>query len=155
LNNRPTSPLLRALDALIEGRAGSWVINLVVIPVMFLLVLVLPPLSLPQRTLSAGYSGVAPKTGGTVAIQDGTYFSIPAGAVRTDASIKLNSAPLEQFVKSASAKTLPPTLDIKSAAYQPSLQGKMPALAILSMPIPYDIDPLTSMDVYAYNGKKW
>ena len=66
LNNRPTSPLLRALDALIEGRAGSWVINLVVIPVMFLLVLVLPPLSLPQRVLSAGYSGVAPKTGGTL-----------------------------------------------------------------------------------------
>jgi hypothetical protein len=155
LNKRPTSPFLRALDALLEGRTGSWVINLFVIPVMILLVLILPPLSLPQRVLSAGYTGVAPKGGGTVSLEDGTYFSIPAGALKSDAGIRLDAIKADVFAKNPAAQSLPPTLEIKSPAYEPSLQGSLPSLSILSIPIPDNADPITTLDVYGYDGKNW
>ena len=155
MNNRPTSPFLRALDALLEGRTGSWVINLFVIPAMILLVLILPPLSLPQRVLSAGYTGVAPKGGGNVSLEDGTYFSIPAGALKSDAGIRLDSIQPGVFAKNSAAQSLPPTLEIKSPAYEPSLQGSPPSLAILSIPIPDDASPITTLDVYGYDGKNW
>jgi hypothetical protein len=146
---------LRALDALLEGRTGSWVINLFFIPAMIFLALVLPPLALPQRVLSAGYTGINAKSGGSVPVEDGTFFSIPAGALRSDANIKLNYVKRDAFLKSAAAQDLPPTLEVKSPAYQPSLQGQPPALAILSIPIPDDAEPITTLDVYGYDGKKW
>ncbi len=155
MNKRPTSPLLRALDAILEGRTGSWLINLLIIPAMILLVLILPPLALPQRILSAGYTGVDPKNGTSVSLPDGTFFSIPAGAVKNSAEIKINSVALDAFSKTQPAQNLPPTLEVKSPAYEPSLQGQMPSLAILSIPIPDNSDPLTTIDVYGYDGKKW
>ncbi len=155
MNKRPTRPIIRALDALLEGRTGSWIINLFIIPAMILLVLVLPPLSLPQRVLSAGYTGVTPKTGGSVSLDDGTYFTIPAGALRSDAAIRLDAIKLDAFAKNPAAPALPPTLAVKGAAYAPSLQGALPSLAILSIPIPDDAEPVTTLDVYGYDGKKW
>ncbi len=155
MNKRPNSPLLRALDALLEGRTGSWLINLLIIPAMILLVLILPPLSLPQRILSAGYTGIASKSGGSVALDDGTFFSIPAGALRNDVAIKLDALKPDQFAKLKPAQDLPPTLEVKSPAYEPGLQGQLPSLAILSIPIPDNSDPITTLDAYGYDGKKW
>ncbi|MDE3091301.1 MAG: hypothetical protein KGJ80_18190, partial [Chloroflexota bacterium] len=155
MNKRPTSPFLRALDALLEGRTGSWVINILLIPLMILLVLILPPLALPQRVLSAGYTGISPNAGGSVSLEDGTFFSIPAGALRSGASIKLDVLKADAFGKTKPAQNLPSTLQVKGPAYEPSLQGSTPSLAILSIPIPDDADPITSLDVYGYDGKKW
>ena len=154
MNQRPTNSFLRTLDALLEGRPGAWFINIIVIPLMILLILVLPPLALPQRVLSAGYTNVASKGGG-VAVEDGTQFSIPANASKTGINIKLALIKRDAFLKGSLAKDLPITLDVKSAAYQPSLQGSLPSLAVLSMPLPEEIDPLATLDVYGYNGKKW
>jgi spore germination protein YaaH len=154
LNNRPTSPLLVTLDSLLEGQAGSWVINLFVIPLLVIAALILPPLALPQRVLSAGYTGIS-STGGSVSLPDGTQFVIPAGVTKTNINIKLDLQPQSVFLKSALAQDLPPMLDVKSGAYQPSLQGAMPAQAILSIPIPEGVDPFTTLDVYGYSNKKW
>jgi hypothetical protein len=147
--------MLRALDKLLEGRTGSWLIKLFVIPLLILLILVLPPLALPQRLLGAGYSGVSPRSGGGVSVSDGAQFAIPAGVMKSGVSIKLTSTSRDAFAKSSPAQKLPITLDVKSQAYQPSLQGSMPAQAILSIPYPEDFEPLATLDVYGYNGKKW
>ena len=155
LNTRLNNPLLRALDSLLEGHAASWVINLIVIPFLVLLAIVLPPIALPQRVLSAGYSGIAPNIGGSVTISDGAQFSIPPGALKTGVSIRLTSQPRDAFLKSSLAKDLPPNLEIKSPLYQPSSQGQTPAQAVLSIPIPDNSDPFATLDVYGYDGKKW
>lgn len=154
MNNRPTSPFLRALDSLLEGKAGSWVINLFVIPLLVILALVLPPLAFPQRILSAGYTGIS-STGGSVSVPDGAQFVVPPGATKAGINIKLSSQSREAFLKSSLAQDLPVTLDVKSPLYQPSLQGPAPAQIILSLPIPDGADPFETLDVYGYSNKKW
>ena len=155
MNKAPSSPVLRTLDAFLEGRTGGWFINIIVIPALVLFAIVLPPLALPQRVLGAGYTGISPTNGGGVSDVDGTLFSIPAGATRSGVSIKLTTMARDAFMKGTLAKSLPAVLDIKSPLYQPSLQGQMPSLAILSIPIPDEADPLNTLDVYGYVGKKW
>ncbi len=155
MNKAPSSPVLRSLDALLEGRTGSWFINIVVIPALVLVALVLPPLALPQRLFSAGYTGVSATAGGGVANMDGTEFSIPAGATKNGVSIKLGTMSRDAFLNSSLAQSLPAVLDVKSPLYQPSIQGQVPSLAILSISIPEESDPLATLDVYGHVGKKW
>ncbi|MCI0477409.1 MAG: glycosyl hydrolase family 18 protein [Anaerolineales bacterium] len=155
MNTRLNNPLLRALDNLLEGQVTSWAINLFIIPFLVLLAIALPPLALPQRILSAGYSGIAANTGGSVSIADGAQFSVPPGALKSGASIRLTSQPPAAFLKTSLAKDLPPTLEVKSPLYQPSLQGQPPTQAVLSLPIPDDADPFATLDAYGYDGKKW
>jgi len=155
LNTRLNNPLLRALDNLLEGTVTSWAINLFIIPLLVLLAIALPPLALPQRILSAGYSGIAASTGGSVSLADGALFSVPPGALKTGVSIRLTSQPAAAFLKTSLAKDLPKTLDVKSPLYQPSLQGQLPAQAVLSIPIPDNVDPLATLDTYGFDGKKW
>lgn len=138
-----------------ESRPGGWFINLLVIPLLVLFALVLPPLALPQRLFGAGFTGVSPSDGGGVAAKDGTLFSIPAGSIKNGVSVKLTTQPRDVFMNSAMAKSLPAVLDVKSPLYQPSLQGQMPSLAVLSIPVPEGADPLATLDVYGYTGKKW
>ncbi|MBI5031325.1 MAG: hypothetical protein HZB51_12415 [Chloroflexi bacterium] len=154
MSQTPTNPLIRALDSLIEGKAGSWVINLFVIPSLVLLALVLPPLALPQRVLSAGYSPIS-TTGGSISSNDGTQFTIPAGATKSGVNIRLDMQPHDKFMNSAMAASLPATVDVKSPLYQPSLQGTVPTQANLSIPIPDGFDQFAMLDVYGYTGKKW
>ncbi len=129
--------------------------NVIVIPLLALLALVLPPLALPQRLLSAGFTDVAPTTGGVVAVADGTEFAIPAGATKGGTSIKLTFVPRDSFLKGALAQTLPTTLDVKSPLYQPDVRGPMPSLAILSIALPEGADPSATLDVYGHVGKTW
>ena len=153
MKNRPTNPMLRAFDSVLEGNAGSWLITLFVIPLLVLFALVLPPLALPQRILSAGYSGIS-STGGSVSAE-GAQFAVPAGATKAGVSIKLSVQPLKSFLASSMAKQLPANVEVKSSLYQPSLQGALPAGAYLSVPIPDGADPFSTLDVYGYNGKQW
>ena len=109
MNTRLNNPLLRALDSLLEGQITGWVLNLIIIPILVLLAIILPPVALPQRVLSAGYSGISPNTGGSVTLADGAQLSVPPGAIKSGASIRLTSQPRDAFLKSSLAKDLPPT----------------------------------------------
>lgn len=143
------------MDSFLEGRRAGWFITILIIPALVCLALVLPPIALPQRIFSSGFTGVSPAKGGSVSVEDGAQLSVPAGAAKSGISLKLAALSLDNFKKSDAAKTFPPNLVVKSAYYQPGLQGDMPATAALSIPIPEGIDPLTALDVYAYSGKKW
>ncbi len=149
-----SNPLLRTLDTFLEGRTGGWFINVAVIPVLILLALVLPPVAIPSRILSAGYTGIS-TTGGAVSISDGAQFSIPRETAKSPVSIRLTSQSRDSFLKSSLAKNLPSTLDVKSPMYAPGLQGTPPSLSILSLPIPDGADPLSTLTVYGFIAKKW
>lgn len=153
--SKPTHPLLRTLDDLLSDHTGGWFLTFIVIPALAIIVLILPPISLPGRILSAGYTGISPSSGGGISVSDGTQFSIPPGATKRGVAIRLSTTPRESFLKSSLASSLPSTLDVKSPLYQPGLQGDMPSLAILSIPIPDAAEPLSTLTVYGYMGKKW
>lgn len=150
-----SNPLIRALDTFLEGRTGGWIINIVVIPGLILLALMLPPIAIPSRILNSGFINISPTNGGTFNLSDGAQFSIPPGQAKTAVSIRLSSQARDAFMKSAVAKNLPSTLDVKSPGYFPSMQGAAPALSILSLPIPDGADPLSTLTVYGYVAKKW
>lgn len=150
-----SNPLLRALDTFLEGRTGGWFINLFVIPALVLLALILPPIAIPSRILNAGFTGISPVNGGTVNLNDGAQFSIPPGQAKSAVSIRLTSQSRDAFMKSGVAKDLPKALDVKSPGYYPGMQGTAPSLSILSLPIPDGADPLSTLTVYGYVGKKW
>lgn len=150
-----SNPLLRTLDNFLEGRATGWIVNVAVIPLLILVALVLPPVAIPSRILSAGYTGVSPTAGGFVSISDGAQFSVPKDTAKTSVSIRLTSQARDSFMKSSLAKNLPTTLDVKSPMYAPSMQGTPPSLSLLSLPIPDGADPLSTLTVYGYVAKKW
>ncbi|MCL4396361.1 MAG: glycosyl hydrolase family 18 protein [Chloroflexi bacterium] len=158
MKRTPSNPLLGALSSFFEGRSAGRLAYLLVLPVLLLFALVLPPISLPQRLFGGGgpsYTTVYAGKAGSVSDADGNKFSIPAGASKDSVSIKLTALSQDEFAKSAAAQTLPPALAVKSRFYQPSLQGSMPARALLSVAIPYGIDSLGALDVYGVTGKKW
>jgi len=152
---KPNNPLLRTLDALIESTASAWLINLLVIPILILLALVLPPISIPERIFSLGYTSVNPSAGGKVSIADGATLSVASGATRTSVGLRLASKPRADFLKDSLSKSLPAKLDVKSALYQPEVRGELPSQTILSMPIPEASEPLNTITVFGYDGKKW
>lgn len=150
-----SNPLLRTLDGFLEGRTAGWIVNVAVIPIFILIALVLPPIAIPSRILSAGYTGISPAVGGTVSISDGAQFSVPKEIAKNAVSIRLTSQARDSFMKSSLAKNLPATLDVKSPMYAPSMQGAPPSLSLLSLPIPDGADPLSTLTVYGYVAKKW
>ncbi len=150
-----SNPLLRTLDSFLEGRTGGWIVNVVVIPFLALVAFVLPPIAIPSRILSAGYTGISTTAGGGVSISDGAQFSIPKETAKSPVSIRLTSQARDSFLKSNLAKNLPSTLEVKSPMYAPALQGTPPGLSILSLPIPDGADPLSTLTVYGYVAKKW
>lgn len=154
MNKAPSSPILRTLEAILEGRTGALVLSAIVIPLLVIFALFLPPISLPQRILSAGYTSVSAK-GASVSADDGAALSVPQGATKGGTSIKLTSMTRDEFLKNGLAQTLPATLEVKSPLYQPNVQGQPPTLAVLSIPLPEAADPWTTLDVYGYVSEKW
>jgi len=149
------SALSKTMTAVLEGRLAGWIINLVVIPFLLVLVVLLPPISLLNRVLDIGYNSI-PRSGGTIRERDGTLVAFPAG-LDTSIKAKLNAVPRADLLRSndAAAAALPPHLEIKSPYYQLTLQGTPPTRLELTIPIPNDAEPLTTLDIYAWTGKEW
>ena len=138
----------------IEARMGSILVYFVLLPLLLCMVLILPPLELPNRIFAAGFTSVA-KTGVEIKDPDGTTLTIPEGAVASGSSVKLNSEPQQAFVSSPLAQTLPTYLEVKSPLYTFAVQGERPKEATLSLPIPNDSEPYPSLDLYAQYAQQW
>jgi hypothetical protein len=99
------------------GRTGWILLAAVLVPLLVLLVLLLPPISLADRISSAGYTSVPPQTASSLKDPDGTELTIPEGAVVKGGSIKLTSMPQAEFAASQLAQMLPNYLEVKSPYY--------------------------------------
>jgi hypothetical protein len=124
------------------------------LPLLLCMVLILPPLELPNRIFAAGFVSVV-KTGVEIKDPDGTTLTIPEGAVASGSSVKLSSESQQAFASSPLAQTLPAYLDVKSPLYLFVVQGERPKQAMLSLPIPNDSEPYTTLDLYAQYGQQW
>lgn len=150
---RSKTPTEGGFIGFIEARIGSILVYFVLLPLLACMVLILPPLELPNRIFAAGFTAVA-KTGVEIKDADGTTLTIPEGAVTTGSSVKLSSQPAQSAAANL-AQTLPAYLDVKSPLYTFAIQGDRPKEATLSIPIPDGSEPYNTLDLYAMYGRQW
>ena len=150
---------LRSLETLLEGKWAGRVMAFVMIPALLFATILLPPLALPERLLSAGHVTFT-KAGGSLVDPDGTQLTIPPGSVSGTVQVKFSSIPRADFLSGSAgdpsiAQAIPSNLDMKSPLYTFSVRGETPDQATLAIPIPNDSEPLTTIDLYAWTGREW
>ncbi|HUS71173.1 MAG TPA: glycosyl hydrolase family 18 protein [Anaerolineae bacterium] len=150
---------LRSLETLLEGKWAGRIMAFVMIPALFVATILLPPLALPERLLSAGHVTFA-KAGGSLVDPDGTQLTIPPGSVSGTVQVEFSSIPRADFLAGSAgdpsiAQAIPSNLDMKSPLYTFSVRGETPEQATLTIPIPNDSEPLTTIDLYAWTGREW
>jgi hypothetical protein len=150
---------LRSLETVLESRWAGRILVFAVIPALFIASLVLPPVALPERFLSAGYTTFT-EAGGSLLDPDGTQLTVPPGSVSGKAQLRFSSIPRADFLAGSAgdaniAQAIPGYLEMKSPLYAVSHRGETPKEITLSIPIPNDAEPLSSLDVYAWTGREW
>ena len=141
----------------LEGKRGGRIVNFVVIPVLLILALLLPPISLVQRVADLGTARIT-EAGGTVTDPDGTQVIFLPGTAERPFRASLTSIPRVSFLEGSAGKGLlkaaqaiPPRLIAKSPFYGLRLGGQPPSQSTWVVPIPNDSEPYETLDVYTWN----
>ncbi len=150
---------LNSLESILEGKWSGRILAFVVIPALIVASLLLPPLALPERLLSAGHVTFT-KTGGSLLDPDGTQLTIPPDSISGQVQVQFSSIPMADFLAgsagdSSIAQAIPSNLVMKSPLYTFSVRGEMPQHVTLSIPVPNDAEPLRTLDLYAWTGREW
>lgn len=146
-----------------DSRSLGCLINLIVIPILIIIGLILPPISLPERILDAGYRTVT-KNGADFRESDGALLSISPKGMELIGStkVKFSSIPAQTFLNGKGGDEMvkalnafPPSLDLKSPIYTIALKGNSPNDAFFSSEIPTGAEPYNTLDFYAWDGTRW
>ncbi len=156
-----TNPLFQSFELILESRLGGVVINFVLIPLLVLSALLLPPISLADRLLSIGYERIG-SDGGAIQDPDGTQITFLPEGVSRSFRVKLSAVPRSLFLEGAAGNTLltaaesiPPNLIMKSPYYRVQRKGTAPEKVVLTVPIPNEAEPYSTLDLYSWNGESW
>lgn len=157
--NEEKSPFIKALEILLEGERTGQLINFVLIPLLLILTVLLPPISLVDRVLAAGFTTIT-LAGGSVADPDGTQLTILPQGLSQRIRVRLTSFPRLEFLagkteEREAMELIPPYLDMKSPLYLLEVRGPMPEASFLTIPIPNDAEPLATLDIYQWTGEEW
>jgi hypothetical protein len=150
---------LSTLEAVLEAKWGGRIMAFIVIPALLIASLLLPPIGLAERVLSAGHASFG-QAGGSLLDPDGTQLTVLPGAVSDSVQIQFKSIPCIDFLEGTSgnpamAEAIPANLEMKSPLYTFSIRGEMPKAVAISIPVPNDAEPLTTVDLYAWTGREW
>jgi hypothetical protein len=150
---------LQSLETLLEGKWAGRVMAFVLIPALLVATVLLPPLALPERLLSAGHVTFT-RAGGSLVDPDGTQLTTPPGSVSGTVQVKFSSIPRADFLAGSAgdpsvAQAIPSNLDMKSPLYTFSVRGETPKQVTLTIPIPNDSEPMSTIDLYAWTGREW
>ncbi len=154
-----SSDLYPNLTRWFNSRNGSWLLNLAIAGLV-ILSLILPPVSLIERTQTRGFTRVG-EQGGSVVDSDGTSVTVPAEAMTQGTTqIRLTSISRQPFMAGEggaelrkAAEQLPNTVNPRSPLYQTSVRGAKPPQAVIHVPIPNDSEPYETLDLYGYDPK--
>jgi len=157
--NEEKSPFIKALEIFLEGERTGQLIKFVLIPVLLILAALLPPISLVDRVLAAGYTTIT-LGGGSVVDLDGTQLTILPQGLSQRIRVRLTSLPRLDFLagkteEGEALELIPPYLDMKSPLYLLKVRGPMPEASFLTIPIPNDAEPLATLDIYQWTGEEW
>ena len=150
----------RGLGQILDG-PGAWLLTFVVLPVLVLLVLFLPPVSLMDRLQSVTSTRIS-AAGGAITDDDGTVVNFPPEGLQSSISASITSAPRPEFIEGQAgkeayeaARNLPDYLIPKSPYYEVELKGTEPTQSVLSVPIPNDSLPYETLGLYSWTGSEW
>jgi spore germination protein YaaH len=118
------------------------------------MVIALPPIALPSRLANLSFVSIN-RNGETISAADGAEFIVPEDAVNNGTSIKLQMTPLENLGASDIARTLPSYLEPRSPLYAVTVQGEQPTQMHVVVPLPFDVESLDTMDLYALWNQRW
>jgi hypothetical protein len=156
-----TNPVLKLLEEMIEGKWSGCIINLGLIPLLILSSVLLPPIRAAGRVMDADYMTI-PETGGSLLDPDSTQLTIPPEGLTGELKAKLASVPRINFLEGSAgsdlwkaAEGMPEYLIMKSPFYRLGVRGEMPDQAILTVPVPNDSEPYSTLDLYSWTGEEW
>jgi hypothetical protein len=157
---KKSNPFLHLLESIIEGSLGSFLVNFFLIPALIFLVLLLPPVSLAERIRGLGYTRIG-IGGGSIADQGLEVSFLPEG-VKDSFRAKLTIIPRSSFLEGTAgnsllraAESIPPNLIMKSPYYRIQWLDTPADQVLIVVPIPEEIDSVTSLDLYAWDGEDW
>ncbi|MBI3287821.1 MAG: hypothetical protein HYZ68_07215 [Chloroflexi bacterium] len=146
-------------DRLSEDRTSQILLR-VVVPLLIGVGLLLPPFNLADRIFAFGYTDI-PASGGTLADPDGTQLNfLPLGLI-SGIKAQFSSIPRPDFLAgqesefAEAARSIPAQLEVKSPLYVMRVRGTPPQAMELSIPIPNDAEPYTTLDLYGWDGQNW
>ena len=161
MEDRHTSGTGGKLEKLLEGKWTGWVINLVVIPGLLVASLLLPPVSIRERLFEADFVRID-AGGGSVVDPDGTQVTVLSEGVVSPVRMQLKATPRTEFLEGSAGKAMllaaeaiPDRLVMRSPLYRISVRGEPPTKVNLTLPIPNDSEPYSSLDLYEWNGEEW
>jgi len=147
-----TNPLVKFLRATLGSKWGSRITYYGVFPALVILSLLLPPFSLGERTLYAGYTAIS-QEGGLVMDAYGAQLIIPPGAATRTLRLRLMPIPGSSFLSgqvegdvAQAAPAIPPFLNLASPFYRLDIKGKPPSEAILALPMLHEAFILNFID---------
>jgi len=157
--NEEKSPFIKALETLLEGERTGQLINFVLIPLLLILTVVLPPISLVDRVLAAGFTTIT-LAGGSIVDPDGAQLTVLPQGLSQRTRVRLIPLPRLDFLagkteEGEAMELIPPYLDMKSPLYLLEVRGPMPEASFLTIPIPNDAEPLDTLDIYQWTGEEW
>lgn len=153
------SPFIKALEILLEEKRTGQLINFVFIPVLLILAVLLPPISLVDRALASGFTTIT-LGGGSIIEPDGTQLTILPQGLSQRTRVRLTSLSRLDFLagkteEREAMESIPPYLNMKSPLYLLEVRGPMPDASSLTIPIPNDAEPLATLDIYQWTGEEW
>jgi hypothetical protein len=142
----------------LESKRGARIVYFVIIPVLVILALLLPPVSIVQRISGISSTRIT-EAGGVVADPDGTQVIFTPGAASQAFRATLSSVPRISFLEGsaggdlkAAAAAIPANLIAKSPFYQLNVSGEQPSQSTWVMPIPNDSEPYETLDLYTWDS---
>jgi uncharacterized protein YraI len=141
----------------LESERGARIIYFAIIPVLVILALFMPPISLVQRISGLGTTRIT-EAGGAVTDPDGSQVIFAPGSASRPFKAALSSVPRISFLEGsagsdlkAAAAAIPANLMAKSPLYQLKLSGESPSQSTWVMPIPNDSEPYETLDLYTWD----
>jgi spore germination protein YaaH len=130
---------------------------------LLVVAILLPPIELVERILSAGYTRISTQRGGYVAAADGAQVLVPPEGMRGETKLKLSAVPRRNFLEGSAgnrlfqaAENIPAWLVLQSPYYRIQFRGQeSPSQVLISLPMPADSDPRGTLDLYTWNGRAW
>jgi hypothetical protein len=156
-------PVSNALNALLEGKTGGWILNLL-ITILVVASLLLPPVSAQERILEAGYQEIDQERGGSALDPggDGMQVTLWPEGLEDDVRLRVESVPFAIFMSGKAGKdleeaaaALPLHLQVKSPVYEIGVKGPMPTDVVLTVPIPNAAEPYETLSLYNWTGETW
>ncbi len=153
---------LRTLSAFVKNKWAERLLAFVIIPLLVLLAIWLPPISLGNRLFHLDYPLVTPDKGGALIVPNGASLTVPAQAVAKRTRMRMETVTRFDLAKAKpdrpeaiALQKIPKEIIPSDIFYRFEIIGQSPAKASLRVPVPRGLAATEMLDLYGWDGKEW